>query len=73
MGHDRLLLLAIEKLQQGETVQAQQGTGTAVTVVLSRFIPFSGLSSPIIFTKHYVSQSKKCIHGNGIQNCINYA
>ena len=66
---DRLLLLlfSYQKLEQGgRTVQAQQGAGTAVTVVLARFISVSGLCSPLIFAIHAIHitiwNCKKCIN-----------
>ena len=68
---DRLLLLVLLfsywKLEQGgRIVQAQQGAGTAVTVVLARFISVSGLCSPLIFVIHAIHitiwNCKKCIN-----------
>ena len=56
--HGRLLLLATENSGKGRTVQTQQGTSPAVTVVLSRFTCVSGLSENYTFifclcTKHH--------------------
>ena len=46
---DKLLLVATETRAGGRTVQAQQGAGTAVTVLFSKYSPVGGLSSPLIF------------------------